>query len=68
VAAPHHLYTGLLVAAFAFSLVWPHYPKTGATGTILGVLIALDDALSHALGIWTPLDWIWEAYLSGVVA
>lgn len=65
--APHHLYTGLIIAGFAFTLVWRWYPVAGATGTILGVLIALDDALSHAFGVWTPLDWFWKAYLSGVI-
>lgn len=67
VAAPHHLYTGVIIALFAFALVWKHYPVAGATGTLLGVLIALDDALSHAFGVWTPLDWFWKAYLSKVM-
>jgi hypothetical protein len=31
--------------------------------TALGVLIALDDAVEHAFGIWTPLDWFWGAFL-----
>ena len=62
--APHHLYVGLLVAGFSFALVWRYYPVTGSAGTLLGVLIALDDAVSHAFGIPTPLDWVWTAYLA----
>jgi len=60
---PHHLYIGLLVAGFAFAMVWPHYPQMGATGTLLGLLIALDDAVSHAFGVPTPLDWTWAHYV-----
>lgn len=67
VVAPHHLYVGLLVAGFSFALVWRWYPITGATGTLLGLAIALDDALSHALGVPTPLDWVWTAHLAQYV-
>lgn len=62
--APHHLYVGLLVAGFFFALVWPYYPETGATGTLVGILIALDDAVSHAFGVPTPLDYLWHAQLA----
>jgi hypothetical protein len=27
-------------------------------------LVALDDALSHAFGIWTPLDWLWTVHVA----
>lgn len=57
---PHHLYTGLILAAFGFMFAWPQYGATGAVMTLLGVLIALDDAISHAFGVWTPLDWGWK--------
>ncbi len=33
--------------------------------TALGVLIAFDDAVEHAFGVWTPLDWFWGAFLHG---
>lgn len=59
--APHHLYIGLIVAGFFFASVWPYYPVTGASGTFAGLLIALDDAISHAFGVPTPLDTIWAA-------
>ena len=26
----------------------------------LGLVVAFDDWVSHALGIWTPLDWFWH--------
>jgi hypothetical protein len=64
VFAPHHLYVGLLVAGFSFALVWRFYPVTGALGTLLGVLVALDDAVSHAFGVWTPLDWVWTVHVA----
>jgi len=30
---------------------------------VLGGLVALDDAVSHAHGVWTPLDAGWKAWL-----
>ncbi|WP_435175249.1 hypothetical protein [Halorussus sp. AFM4] len=27
-------------------------------------LVALDDAVSHAFGVWTPLDWLWGVALA----
>lgn len=68
VLAPHHLYIGLSVALFGFMFVWRLYPRTGAALTLLGLLIAADDAVSHAFGIWTPLDALWHAYLVRWVA
>jgi len=29
----------------------------------IGLLVALDDAVEHAFGVWTPLDWFWGAFL-----
>lgn len=63
VFAPHHFWIGLIVAAFSFGFVWRFYPVTGATGSVVGVLVALDDAISHAFGVPTPLDWFWHAHL-----
>jgi len=67
VSAPHHFYIGLGVAAFAFTTVWDLYPVTGAGLTVLGTLILLDDVVSHAFGVWTPLDWLWRVAISKVV-
>jgi hypothetical protein len=67
VSAPHHFYIGILVSLFAFVSVWDLYPVTGSLMVLLGLLIAIDDALSHAFGIWTPLDWIWQAGLSKII-
>lgn len=58
--APHHFYVGLLGAWFAFQYVWPYYPVTGAVGALVGVAVVLDDVLSHAFGIPTPLDEVWH--------
>lgn len=63
VFAPHHFYTGVIVAWFAFMFVWPTYPATGAVSVLIGLLIALDDAVSHAFGVWTPLDWVWNRFI-----
>lgn len=63
VFAPHHFYIGAILSSFAFVFVWPLYPSAGASMTVLGMLIAADDVLSHAFGVWTPLDWVWEEYL-----
>ena len=30
--------------------------------------VALDDAVSHAFGVWTPLDWVWTTFLVQFVA
>lgn len=65
--APHHFWIGVGVAVFAFGFVWRVYPVTGAVGSLLGLAIALDDALSHAFGVWTPLDWVWTAHLAQFV-
>lgn len=64
VFAPHHLYSGVIIALFSFALMWRFYPVFGATGTILGLLIALDDAVSHAFGVPTPIDWLWTVHVA----
>lgn len=67
VGAPHHFYIGVGVALFAFVCVWPYYPAAGALLTLVGMAVGLDDVLSHAFGIWTPLDWVWQVWLHGLV-
>lgn len=63
ILAPHHFYTGIIIAAFGFLFAWPTYPGTGAAMTLIGLLIAIDDAISHAFGVWTPLDWLWNEFI-----
>lgn len=60
VFAPHHFYIGMVLALFSFVTVWPYYPVTGAAAVLVGTLILLDDAISHAFGVWTPLDALWK--------
>lgn len=67
VSAPHHFWVGLAVTAFSFGSVWPHYPVVGAAGTLLGLAVAVDDALEHAFGIPTPLDLFWSRILHPLV-
>lgn len=35
------------------------YGRGHATIVIVGLLVAFDDWASHALGVWSPLDWFW---------
>lgn len=43
---------------------WAGYDWLGPRGVaLLGALIALDDAVEHAFGIPTPLDWAWKTHL-----
>ena len=60
ILAPHHFYVGVALAVFGFMFVWPYYSAVGAAMSILGVAIMLDDLVSHAFGIWTPLDAVWK--------
>jgi hypothetical protein len=39
---------------------WRRYPYKWQALALLGALIMLDDAVSHALGLWTPLDHYWN--------
>jgi len=68
VSAPHHFYVGLLVALFGFASVWPTYPATGATMTVIGTLVLADDVISHVWGVWTPLDWVFNRYIRPRIA
>lgn len=43
---------------------WTGYGWAGHRGlALVGVLVALDDALEHALGVPTPLDQLWGRWL-----
>lgn len=65
VSLPHHFWIGVALSVFSFWSLWQagHYPALGAVGTLLGLLIALDDAVEHAFGIPTPLDQLWNQWL-----
>jgi hypothetical protein len=39
--------------------MWSGYPLKWRLVAFAGVLIAADDAVSHAFGVWTPLDAGW---------
>jgi hypothetical protein len=67
VLAPHHFYVGALLAWFGFMFVWPYYPEAGAAMTIVGTLVLIDDVVSHAFGVWTPLDAVWKRVLWPIV-
>lgn len=65
--APHHFWVGVAVAVFSFGSVWRYYPTLGAVGSLIGLLIALDDAVEHAFNVPTPLDMIWVRYIAPIV-
>ncbi|WP_231184710.1 hypothetical protein [Haladaptatus sp. DYF46] len=59
---------GLSLASFAvYRPVWRGYPWRVQAGYALALAVAWDDGLSHALGIWTPLDWFWRVWLGHVI-
>ena len=68
VSAPHHFYVGVAVAVFGFVSVWDIYPVTGAALTVGGSLILLDDVISHAFGVPTPLDTLWSRLLYPIIS
>lgn len=44
---------------------WLSGYRPGARSVVLlGILLALDDAVQHAFGWATPLDWFWKAALA----
>jgi len=63
VSAPHHFYLGVILASYGFFFVWPTFPLTGASAALIGLLIALDDVVSHMFGVWTPLDWAYNSFI-----
>ena len=60
---------GVLVTlgtAAVLAVLRPYWWRVGTTAhgaLLVGLLVALDDALSHALGWRTPLDAVWVRYL-----
>lgn len=48
--------------------LWADYPLRMRLAALLGVAIALDDAIEHAFPIGSPLDWLWMHYLYPLIA
>lgn len=67
VLAPHHFYVGVILATFAFVFVWWVYPRTGAALVLLGLAIAVDDAIQHAFNVTTPGHILWWRLLYPIV-
>lgn len=53
---PHHYWLGLVLMGVGFAAWTGDTSLPGAAIAGVGFLIALDDYLSHAFGLWTPLD------------
>jgi len=53
-----------LLAALAAPLIpgwfWSTVSLPVRVAAVVAVLVALDDAVSHAFGVWTPLDALWK--------
>ena len=58
---------GALLAVL-FRPFWADTESSLRLVVLLCVLIALDDALSHSFGVWTPLDWVWNVWLIHLMA
>jgi len=43
--------------------VWDEYPIILSLAVIFWLLVALDDVVSHAFGVSTPLDFIWNEFI-----
>lgn len=43
--------------------VWDDYPRRERVAVVFFCLVALDDAVEHAFGVWTPLDALWGSGL-----
>jgi len=63
---PHYPVVGALLtltglAASTLALARPYWReyRFRAVAVAVGLAVAWDDAVSHAFGVWTPLDWIW---------
>lgn len=60
---------GVALAAVVGRPYWAAYSWVGFRGAaLLGVLVALDDAVEHAFGWPMPLDLFWKHWLYGVVS
>lgn len=46
---------------------WTRYPSRWRWTAAGGLVVALDDLASHALGWWTPLDWLWVELVAPLV-
>lgn len=57
----HHLWIGIMLMIVGMMQWTPAgTPVAGAALVWVGVLVALDDLVSHSLGWWTPLNALFE--------
>lgn len=57
---------GLAIATITAAVREPwrtRYPHRFRVAFMGALLVAWDDAIEHAFGLWMPLDWVWNAYL-----
>lgn len=57
---PHHVYLGTFMVLYGCLMIAADYGAFGCAFTALGVLIAADDVVEHALTVDTPLRILFE--------
>jgi len=63
----HHFWVGI----FTMVVGWMQWtpagtPEAGAVLVVVGLLVTVDDVVSHVFGVWTPLDWLFKSVLRRV--
>lgn len=56
-----------LAGALCASLLTATFDTQATLLALLFVAWAADDAVEHAWGIWTPLDWLWNEHIRDLV-
>ena len=59
---------GTLIATAGLIRFRKYATRPAFWAAAFGVFAMWDDWFSHALGIWTPLDWLFKAYVHGLIS
>lgn len=54
--------TASLVGLTVRRAYWTEFGFVVQGLVLVGLLVAMDDAVSHSFGVWTPLDWAFKQY------
>jgi len=55
------------IATIGLVRFWQYATRPAFWVAAFGVYAMWDDALEHTFGIWTPLDWLFEAYVHALI-